>query len=135
MAAPGTTATGAGGGAAAAPTQDEKVLGRVELAGAAKIRGGGKLRPKDVAEAVRGQMPALERCYTETLEDKPKAAGELTFGFTIARTGKATSVKKLSGTLKDPGLIRCTTEALGEARFDKPKRPAKVTLPLRFAKR
>lgn len=116
------------------PTQDEKSLGKVELAGAARIKGG-KLRPKDVADAVRAQLPALERCYTETLEDKPSAEGGLTFGFTVSKAGKATAVKKLSGTLKDAALARCAADALGGARFDKPKRPAKVTLPLRFAKR
>jgi tetratricopeptide (TPR) repeat protein len=116
-------------------TQDERSLGRVELAGPAKVRNGGKLRPKDVADAVRAQLPALERCYTETLEDKPSAEGGLTFAFTIAKTGKATAVKKTAGTLKDAALARCAADALGDARFDKPKRPAKVTLPLRFAKR
>jgi hypothetical protein len=84
---------------------------------------------------VRAQLPALERCYTETLEDKPSAEGGLTFAFTIAKTGKATAVKKTAGTLKDAALARCAADALGDARFDKPKRPAKVTLPLRFAKR
>jgi hypothetical protein len=133
-AAPAPTEGAPTEGAAAAPTQDEKVLGKVALAGAAKIKGG-KLRPKDVAEALTAQLPALERCYTETLEDKPSAQGELTFGFTVGKTGKPTAVKKLSGTLKDAALARCAVDALGDARFDKLKKPAKVTVPLRFAKR
>jgi hypothetical protein len=118
--------------AASGKTQDEQVLGKIEISGPAKIKGA-KLRPKDVTDAVREQLPAMQRCYTELLEDKPGAEGALTFGFSIDKKGKASGVKKLSGPAKDPGMARCATSALGNAKFPKPKKPAKVTLPLRFA--
>jgi hypothetical protein len=120
--------------AAAAPTARAKRSDPEVDTGTVKVRGG-QLAPKAVTSALDDGLSKIERCYADAIDRKPSLEGRLTFGFNVDKTGKAAKVRKLSGTIKDPALQRCSTEAIQKTRFPKPKkRAAQVTLPLEFSK-
>jgi len=94
---------------------------------------GGKLNDQQLSAAIDKATPKLERCYAEALKDKPKTKGKLTFGWTVRTNGKATSVKELSGSIKDHELSRCTAQVIEGTHFPKPhKQAAQIKLPLEY---
>jgi hypothetical protein len=121
--------------APAAAVAPEPTSGRVEVqVSEIRVRGG-KLRTKDVLNALGAGLKDVEHCYEEVLEDRPRTAGPLNYSFTVDRKGNPTKVKKAGGTIKDARLLKCTQRAIEKADFPKPKsKPAQVTLPLEFKK-
>jgi hypothetical protein len=101
--------------------------------GPIRVRGG--LGSKAVGSAIDDGLSKIESCYADAIERKPNLEGKLTFSFNIDKSGKATRVRKQSGTIKDAALQRCSTEAIEKIRFPKAKkRSAQVTLPLAYGK-
>jgi hypothetical protein len=100
-----------------------------------KIKGAG-LSNKDVLGALDDAIDKIETCYGRVLDKNPRAQGDLTVGFTVDKSGKATHVRKVSATLKDAGAQKCAIDAIGKTRFPKPdkKKPVSVTAPLSFKK-
>jgi hypothetical protein len=85
---------------------------------------GGKLTEAQLTAAMSKLTPKLEACYAQTLEKKPRTKGRLIFNLTVKLNGKVTGTKKQGGTIKDADLIRCSTGAIDEARFPKPRKQA-----------
>jgi hypothetical protein len=95
---------------------------------------GGKLTDKQLASVVGKAESKLERCYDAALEKKPRTEGRLTLGWTVAKSGRALGVRKLSGTIKDKALDLCTVQAIKALRFPKPRRAVQVKLPLEYSR-
>jgi hypothetical protein len=95
---------------------------------------GGKLSEPQLTAAIDKVAPKLERCYAETLRKRPHSAGRLTFSWTVRPSGHVTRVKKVSGTIDDATLTRCTTQALETTHFPKlpHKQSVQVKLPLEY---
>jgi hypothetical protein len=85
---------------------------------------GGKLTEAQLTTAMSKLTPKLEACYAQTLEKKPRTKGRLIFNLTVKPNGRVTGTKKQGGTIKDADLIRCSTDAIDEARFPKPRKQA-----------
>jgi len=85
---------------------------------------GGKLTEAQLTTAMSKLTPKLEACYAQTLEKKPRTKGRLIFNLTVKLNGKVTGTKKQGGTIKDADLIRCSSDAIDEARFPKPRKQA-----------
>jgi outer membrane biosynthesis protein TonB len=97
-----------------------------------KVRGS-KPKPQQVASALEQKMDALEHCYEEALEDKPSLQGKAVLMFTVLKNGKTSAARFAKRPLGNAALERCMLSVVREARFPRPKRPAKVTLPLELA--
>ena len=96
---------------------------------------GGKWSDAQLNAAIDKLKPKLDQCYATALEKRPRLKGKLGVAFTVKLNGKAASVKKQGGTLKDADLVRCTLDAVGETRYPKPRKQAmSVKLPLEFRK-
>jgi len=95
------------------------------------------LSNKDVLGALDDSTDKIERCYGRILDKNPHAQGQITLGFTIDKSGKATHVKKTAATLKDAAVQRCATDTIGKAQFPKPskKKPVQVSAVLSFKNR
>lgn len=97
----------------------------------AKLKGG-KLNETQLTQALTKAEPKLLACYTQALEHKPKLKGRILYSFTIRPTGKATSVKRAGGTLKDESILQCSAKTLEAVRFPKPKKNTQVKLPIQY---
>jgi hypothetical protein len=102
--------------------------------GRAHVTGGG-LSSQQIALVLEDSLPTIERCYNDALEQKPRTQGRAVFGWTIEKNGRPSHVRKLSGALKDDGLLECSIEAIRKAKFPKPKKKTSdITWPLDYKK-
>jgi hypothetical protein len=101
-------------------------------AGRAHVIGGG-LSAQQIALVLEDTLPAIERCYATALAKNPKLEGRVVFGWTVGKSGLPTHVRKLSATLKDDKVQRCSLDALRKTHFPKPKKKTSdVTWPLDY---
>jgi hypothetical protein len=110
--------------ASAKPAEAAAKLAEVTALLPLAVARGGKLTEAQLTAAMSKLTPKLEACYTQTLEKKPRTKGRLIFNLTVKLNGKVTGTKKQGGTIKDADLIRCSTGAIDEARFPKPRKQA-----------
>jgi hypothetical protein len=66
-----------------------------------------------------GLIPRFRRCYNQTLKGNPDESGVLHGTIIVNGDGsvKAIVVNKKTTTLTDPGLVRCLTNAMKDARL------------------
>ncbi len=94
---------------------------------------GGKLSDEQLASVLDKVDGKLEHCYAQTLKKKPHTQGRMTLAFTVRPNGRVAGVHKVTSTIKDPALYRCTAQVIATARFPKPpKKAATVKVPLDF---
>jgi hypothetical protein len=98
----------------------------------AKLKGG-KLNETQLAQALSKAEPKLLACYSQAIEHKPRLKGKILYSFSIRPNGRATGVKRAGGTLKDDGLLECSTKVLENVHFPKPRKQAtQVKLPIQY---
>jgi outer membrane biosynthesis protein TonB len=113
--------------------QPERPQGDVRLVLSQMRTSGGKLSKRDVSSSLRKQLPQIERCYERALRKRPQLEGRTVFSFTVNRRGAVQKVTRVSSTLGDRAVYRCSAAAIKKTRFPKPKRkPATVRLPLAY---
>ena len=120
--------------ALAEPEPRARTKPAVEIVGrAARVRGA-KLPVDQVLGAMERSMPKLERCYARALRGAPKLEGRLVYRLQVRKTGRARSVKKIAGTIRNRKLVACARKVLARTRFPRLRRGrvARVRLPLRF---
>jgi TonB family protein len=80
----------------------------------------GELDLKLVAKAVRGQMPAVKRCYETALQANPGLAGKLVVRFTVDVDGAVRRASLDQDTLAAPEVGRCVLDVLKAVEFPPP---------------
>jgi hypothetical protein len=117
-----------------APAKPHHVAPHVQLAlTLAKLRGG-RLSDAQLAAGLETATGKLERCYAQTLKKKAHTEGRLTLSWMIRTNGRVMRVKKVSGTIKDPALYRCTAGVIASTHFAKPKKKsAQVQVPVDYS--
>lgn len=89
-----------------------------------------------IKEGIQTQMPQIEECYSNALNDDPEFAGNLAIRFVIGPAGTTTEATAPRWTgPENPPFISCVLAAFYRATFPKPKGGGQVviTFPFVFA--
>jgi len=117
---------------AASPKAVAADAGEVRIV-AKQLRARGGLSPREVSAALERGLAEIESCYDSVLATKSSLRGALTLSWAIDRSGRASKVRALGGSLKDPTVERCSVDAIRGLEFPRSKkRPTRVVAPLAF---
>lgn len=70
-----------------------------------------------ITSIVKRETPSFNRCYAQHLRLNPNARGRINLSFTIANTGRVTTVRLLGSTFKDARLEQCVMAVVERTRF------------------
>jgi serine/threonine-protein kinase len=110
----------AGAGAGAEIVRERMIRGNTSL-GRGDVTGGeGEIDASRVASLVGGQLGGIRSCYERALRNNPTLSGRIDVRFTIAESGRATSVTP-SGMSEAPEVGSCAASAIRRISFPEPR--------------
>ena len=94
---------------------------------------GGRLSRAQIAKVVAAGTAAVQRCYERQLLRQPKLQGKLVFDWVIATSGRVSTARVRSSTLRSDKVAGCIGREIKRWRFPKPVGGSvKVTYPFMF---
>jgi hypothetical protein len=120
LGAQGTVASsGNNVGSGAEIVRERVIRGNTSLGSGDATGGEGEIDASRVASLIRGQLGGIRSCYERALRNNPTLSGRIDVRFTIAESGRATSVTP-SGMSEAPEVGTCIAGAIRRIAFPQP---------------
>jgi TonB family protein len=131
----GSLAAGTAGGGQAIATgevTEQRVRGRVGLAGGGITGGSGDFDASVVRSMISRRIRAVQTCYERALRGTPTAAGRVVVRFTIETSGTVSGASAVENSTGDPGIGTCVVSTVSRFRFSPGPEGGSVTVSYPF---
>ncbi len=94
----------------------------------------GSLTADQIKKALEPYLNRIRFCYEKALLANPSAAGNVTYGWTVDSSGRASGVRPVKSTINDKGMHLCVAGIISKVPFPRPTGgPAEVEYPFNFS--